>query len=42
MKLEKMRLEKDIECKESLPENSWKYVKSVIAFANGNGGQIVF
>ena len=29
---------KNIEYKESVPEKSIKYVKSVIAFANGSGG----
>lgn len=33
---------KNIEFKEDLPEKSIKYVKSVIAFANGIGGKIVF
>ena len=42
MELKSLMLEKDIECKETLPENSWKYIKTVIAFANGNGGQIIF
>lgn len=33
---------KNIEFKVSRPENSIKYIKSVIAFANGKGGHIVF
>lgn len=33
---------KNIEFKEDLPEKSIKYMKSVIAFANGIGGKIVF
>ena len=32
----------NIEYKRELPEKSIKYVKTVVAFANGNGGQIVF
>lgn len=31
-----------IEYKREVPEKSIKYVKSVVAFANGNGGKIVF
>ena len=33
---------KTVEYKESVPENSQKYMKTVVAFANGNGGKIVF
>ena len=33
---------KNVEFKESLPEKSIKYMKSVIAFANGTGGKIIF
>lgn len=33
---------KNIEFKESLPEKSIKYMKSVVAFANGIGGKIIF
>ena len=33
---------KNIEFKEKLPEKSIKYVKSVVAFANGTGGKIIF
>ena len=33
---------KNIEFKEKLPEKSIKYMKSVVAFANGTGGKIVF
>lgn len=33
---------KNVEFKESLPEKSIKYMKSVVAFANGNGGKIIF
>ena len=33
---------KNVEFKESLPEKSIKYMKSVVAFANGAGGKIVF
>ena len=33
---------KTLEYKESVPENSQKYMKTVVAFANGNGGKIVF
>ena len=31
-----------IEFKETLPEKSIKYMKSVVAFANGCGGRIIF
>ena len=31
-----------IEFKETLPEKSIKYMKSVVAFANGCGGQMIF
>lgn len=33
---------KNVEFKENLPEKSIKYMKSVVAFANGNGGKIIF
>lgn len=33
---------KNIEYKEMVPEDSQKYIKSVVAFANGDGGRIVF
>ncbi len=33
---------KNVEFKEDLPEKSIKYMKSVVAFANGTGGKIVF
>ena len=33
---------KNIEFKENLPEKSIKYMKSVVAFANGPGGKIIF
>ena len=33
---------KDVEFKENLPEKSVKYMKSVVAFANGTGGKIIF
>lgn len=33
---------KNVEFKESLPEKSIKYMKSVVAFANGVGGKIIF
>jgi predicted HTH transcriptional regulator len=33
---------KNIEFKETLPEKSIKYMKTVVAFANGTGGRIVF
>ena len=33
---------KNIEFKEALPEKSIKYMKSVVAFANGLGGKIIF
>lgn len=33
---------KNVELKESLPDKSIKYMKSVVAFANGTGGRIVF
>lgn len=32
----------NIEYKETIPSNSEKYVKTIIAFANGNGGKVVF
>ena len=32
----------NVEYKRELPEKSIKYVKSVVAFANGSGGRIVF
>ena len=33
---------KNVEFKENLPEKSTKYMKSVVAFANGTGGKIIF
>ena len=33
---------KNVEFKENLPEKSSKYMKSVVAFANGTGGKIIF
>lgn len=33
---------KNVEFKEGLPEKSIKYMKSVVAFANGIGGKIIF
>lgn len=33
---------KNVEFKENLPEKSIKYMKSVVAFANGSGGKIIF
>ncbi len=33
---------KNVELKENLPEKSIKYMKSVVAFANGTGGKIIF
>ena len=33
---------KNVEFKEDLPERSIKYMKSVVAFANGIGGRIIF
>ena len=33
---------KNVEFKEALPEKSIKYMKSVVAFANGMGGKIIF
>ena len=33
---------KNVEFKESLPEKNIKYMKSVVAFANGTGGKIIF
>lgn len=33
---------KNVEFKESLPDKSIKYMKSVVAFANGTGGRIIF
>ena len=33
---------KSIEFKESLPEKSIKYMKTVVAFSNGNGGKLIF
>ena len=32
---------KNIEYKVQVPEHSEKYIKTVVAFANGDGGQIV-
>lgn len=36
------RESKNVEYKERVPEDSQKYMKSVVAFANGDGGRIVF
>ena len=33
---------RNLEYKEALPDKSIKYMKSVVAFANGSGGRIVF
>ena len=33
---------RNVEFKENLPEKSIKYMKSVVAFANGTGGKIIF
>lgn len=33
---------KNVEFKENLPEKSIKYMKTVVAFANGSGGKIIF
>ncbi len=33
---------KTVEFKEALPEKSIKYMKTVVAFANGNGGKLIF
>lgn len=33
---------KNVEFKENLPDKSVKYMKSVVAFANGSGGKIIF
>ncbi len=33
---------KNVEFKEKLPDKSIKYMKSVVAFANGTGGKIIF
>ena len=33
---------KNIEYKISIPEKNEKYMKTVVAFANGEGGKIVF
>ena len=33
---------KNVEYKENLPEKRIKYMKSVVAFANGTGGKIIF
>lgn len=33
---------KNVEFKGNLPERSIKYMKSVVAFANGTGGKIIF
>lgn len=33
---------KNVEYKERVPEDSQKYMKSVVSFANGDGGRIVF
>lgn len=33
---------KNVEFKESLPDRSMKYMKTIVAFANGTGGKIIF
>ncbi|WP_276626181.1 AlbA family DNA-binding domain-containing protein [Veillonella magna] len=33
---------KNVEYKKMVPKDSSKYMKSVVAFANGDGGRIVF
>ncbi len=33
---------KNVEFKENLPDKSIKYMKSIVAFANGSGGRIIF
>lgn len=33
---------KNVEYKVTVPEKSEKYMKTVVAFANGRGGKIVF
>lgn len=33
---------KNVEYKEMVPKDSHKYMKSVVAFANGEGGRIIF
>ena len=33
---------KNLEFKVQRPKNSTKYMKSVVAFANGEGGRIIF
>ena len=33
---------RNVEFKETLPEKSIKYMKSVVAFANGTGGKVIF
>ena len=33
---------KNIEFKEDIPAKSEKYMKTVVAFANGKGGKVVF
>lgn len=33
---------KNIEYKREIPRNSAKYMKTIVAFANGKGGKIVF
>ena len=33
---------KNVEFKERLPGRSIQYMKSVVAFANGSGGKIIF
>ena len=32
---------KNVEYKEMVPKNSHKYMKSVVAFANGEGGRVI-
>lgn len=44
MKIEEIILgeTEDIEYKEDVPAKSEKYVKTVVAFANGTGGKLIF
>ncbi len=32
---------KDLEFKEKLPEDSKKYMKTIVAFSNGDGGRLI-
>lgn len=42
MKKENFIAEKNIEYKVDIPSNSSTYMKTVVAFANGNGGKLIF